>query len=89
MMFFQVLLGLQIFQRMLSGFGSIRDGIQCGFGAPSVTLFFFFLFLVTVGLRHLAIVMHRVQKKKETNEKQTENLIETDCPAEELPEQRV
>ena len=46
-----------IFQRMLSGFGFIRDCIQCGFGTAVC-----FFFLVTVGLRHVAIVMHFVQK---------------------------
>ena len=60
-MHFHVLLCLHFFQSMLSGFGSIRDGFQCGFGTPSEPLYVFH-FLVTVGLRHLAIVMHLVKK---------------------------
>ena len=43
-MYFHVLLCLQFFQRMLSGFGSIRDGFQCGFGTPSEPLYLLFSF---------------------------------------------
>ena len=39
-MHFHVLLCLHFFQRMLSGFGSSRDGFQCGFGTPSEPLYF-------------------------------------------------
>ena len=32
------------------------------FGTPSEPLYFYFLFLATVGLRHLDVVMHLVKK---------------------------
>ena len=47
------------FQRILSGFGSIR-GVASGL-LRSRCFYDYFLFLVTVGLWHFAIVMHLVQ----------------------------